>query len=100
MALLGKNINRKEQLKREQMINERHPIVEECIGCNKVEADPDLPEKLENGSVSSYQKCLVYINPAMKWKLGSCSLASHLTVVETGPEKYKPKKYGKKRLGR
>lgn len=98
MAILGKNINKKAQLKREQMINERRSIVEQCIGCKKIE--PDLPEKLKNGSVSSYQKCLVYINPLIKWRLGNCNLASHLTVVETGPEKYKPKKYGKKRRGR
>ena len=97
MAMLGKNINRKEQSRREHMINERQSIVEQCIGCNKVEADPDLPN---DKSASSYQKCLAYINPAMRWKLGSCNLASHLTVVETGPEKYKPKKYGKKRRGR
>lgn len=100
MAKLGKNINRQEQLKREQMINERYPIVEECIGCNRIEPDPDLPDKLKNGSTSSYQKCLAYINPSLKWKLGNCNLASHLTVIETGPEKYKPKKYGKKRRGR
>lgn len=97
MAMFGKNINRKAQLKREQMINERYPIVEQCIGCNKIEADEE--SKAMNG-YHSHQKCLAYINPAMKWKLGSCSLASHLTVIETGPEKYKPKKYGKKRRGR
>ena len=97
MAIIGKNINKKVQLKREQMINERYPIVEECIGCNKVEADPNSPNP---EYTTCYQKCLAYINPAMKWKLGDCNLASHINVIETGPEKYKPKKYGKKRRGR
>jgi len=97
MAILGKNINKKEQFRKEQMINERQPIEEQCIGCNKVEIDPDLPN---DKNTSSYQKCLAYINPLLKWKLGSCNLASHLTVIEIGPEKYKPKKYGKKRLMR
>lgn len=96
MARLGKFINRQEQVRKEQMIKDRQPIIEQCIGCNKVEADPDLPN---NKSTSSYQKCLVYINPTSKWKLGNCNLASHITVEDTGPEKYKPKKYGRKRLG-
>ena len=95
MTILGKNINRKAQLIKEQMINERYPIVEQCVGCNRVEPDPGLPE-----GTSSYQKCSAYINPTLKWKLGNCNLASHLTVIETGPEKYKPKKYGRKRRSR
>ena len=47
MAILGKNINRKAQLIKEQMINERYPIVEQCVGCNRVEPDPGLPESGE-----------------------------------------------------
>jgi hypothetical protein len=92
MAIIGKNINRKEQFKREQMINERYPVVEQCKegkGCERIEYPPN-----------SAPKCLSYINPESKWRLGNCLLASHLTVLETGPEKYKPKKYGRKRRGR
>ncbi len=92
MAIIGKNINKKEQLKREQMINERYPIVEQCKGCKKIELNPDLPD--------NELKCLAYINPKSQWRMGDCHLASHLTVLETGPEKYKPKKYGRKRRGR
>ncbi len=48
-----------------------HEIVEQCDGCNR---------KME------YQAgwyCSACPDPALKWKIGNCNLASHVASVET-----------------
>ena len=47
-----------------------HTIVEECEGCNKVQ---DFP---------SGKYCLVFPDPSAKWRIGNCSMATHLKATE------------------
>lgn len=53
----------------------KFPISEKCIGCNKI----------ENNFCKSYR------NPNAWWKLGYCPLASHVTISS--------KNEGKNRVG-
>lgn len=43
-----------------------HQIVEQCNGCQKV---LDLP-------LGNY--CMIFPDPAIKWRLGTCSMATHI----------------------
>ena len=43
-----------------------HIIVEECEGCQKANEFP------------SGKYCLVFPDPAAKWRVGTCSMATHL----------------------
>lgn len=73
------------------MISERSPVVSECVGdetnpCKRIEPGTEL--------------CLAYINPAQRWKIGTCPLATHIiTRIEAdtgktrvGQQKQKRKK--------
>ena len=60
---------------------ERSPIIDKCIGCEKV---------LPNGS------CNAYIYPVVKWKNGNCPLASHLQKRTQAKEFVDPLKQSKK----
>ena len=50
-----------------------HPVVEKCIGCQKVIEGP------------TEKYCMNFPDPAVKWKVGICSMATH--VKAAGPEK-------------
>ena len=66
----------------------KETIVEQCNGCNRIDED---------------YTCKAYVSPKAKWRNGTCNLASHAVEKETkiqDTDKYKPKKYGKKRRGR
>ncbi len=62
---------------------ERMPIVDQCIGCNKIDGD----------------FCTIWISPATKWRLGTCPTATHFKVdvheqeqkVRVGQQKQKKK---------
>jgi len=43
-----------------------HPVVEQCEGCQKV---LDLP---------TGKFCMIFPDPAIKWRLGTCSMATHV----------------------
>jgi len=43
-----------------------HPIVEQCEGCQRI------------GEFPSGKFCLIYPDPAAKWRLGKCQMATHL----------------------
>lgn len=43
-----------------------HPVVEQCEGCQRV---LDLP---------TGKFCMIFPDPAIKWRLGTCSMASHI----------------------
>ena len=45
-----------------------HPIVEQCEGCQKV---LEAPEQ---------KYCMNFPDPAIKWRLGNCSMATHIKV--------------------
>ncbi len=79
---MNRHIDKRAALRRQEMLSEREETVKECIGCKRVEKS---------------NVCEAYLIPETRWKLGDCLLASHLRVIETGPEKYKPGKFGKRR---
>jgi hypothetical protein len=43
-----------------------HTVVEQCQGCQKAQAFP----------TGTY--CLVFPDPAVKWRVGACNMATHL----------------------
>ena len=45
-----------------------HPIVEQCEGCQKI---LDVP---------TGKYCMIFPDPAIKWRLGTCSMATHVTA--------------------
>lgn len=60
----------------EDLRMKRLPIDERCEGCGKV-----IDER-------GVKKCMAYVNPQVKWKLGHCHLANHVVVSEEqGPSK-------------
>lgn len=80
MPRLGKGIDYKSQSMKKRMMVMRTPIVEQCIGCDKI----DIKEGIEP---SSQDFCTSYINPASIWSRGDCPLASHLEVEDKPKEK-------------
>lgn len=76
---------------REKMLSERTPVVSECI---RDETNPC--KRIEEGT----QLCLAYINPSVRWKLGTCPLATHVVTrinaeqgkTRVGQQKQKRKK--------
>jgi len=66
----------------------RDPIDDQCKGCRRTEI------------VDKEELCCVYLEPALRWRLGECGLSTHHgreVIVEA--DKYKSKKTGKKRRG-
>ncbi|MFP5212018.1 MAG: PxxKW family cysteine-rich protein [Acidobacteriota bacterium] len=65
---------------------EKKPIVEQCDGCDNIEQG---------------DKCKIWVNPAAKWRLGTCPSATHVKVEAKQPEQkvrvgqQKQKKKGK-----
>jgi len=47
---------------------DRRPIIEQCNGCDRVQSD--------GGS----QLCSAFAFPETKWRLGNCSMATHIKV--------------------
>ena len=44
-----------------------HTIVEQCEGCQKVKEFP------------TGKYCLVFPDPAVKWRIGNCNMATHIS---------------------
>jgi hypothetical protein len=42
-----------------------HPVIEQCDGCQKT-------QEFSNGKY-----CLVFPDPAIKWRVGACNMATH-----------------------
>jgi len=87
---VGENTQFKSMQKRLKEM--RTPIIEKCIGCNKIDVE-------EGVAPTSQDLCKSYINPEKNWKLGDCPLASHLqkeekskSKVRVGQQKQKKKK--------
>ncbi len=56
---------------------DRRPIVEKCVGCDRI-------LKAEGDG----QLCKAFANPEAKWRLGNCSMATHIKAeVAKGAEK-------------
>ena len=62
-----------------------HQIIEQCEGCQKIKEFP------------TGKYCLSFPDPAMKWKAGICSMATHMKVSNVkAPEKINPLKASKR----
>lgn len=46
-----------------------HQIVEQCEGCQKVKEFP------------TGKYCLVFPEPSLKWRIGTCSMATHVKAA-------------------
>jgi hypothetical protein len=66
-------VNKKYEAKKSAMLSNRESIVEECVGCKRVD-----------GSF-----CNAFISPKVKWHLGHCNLATHKVFVEDEIEEKK-----------
>ena len=65
-----------------------HTIIEKCEGCQKI------------ADLSTGQYCLSFPDPAMRWRIGTCSMASHAKVsISKGNGKLNPLKSSKRRAG-
>jgi len=64
-----------------------HQIVEKCGDCNKIKEFP------------TGKYCLSFPDPAIKWRLGTCSLATHVkTFSGERKEKVNPLKASKRKM--
>jgi hypothetical protein len=62
-----------------------HTVVEQCEGCQKV----------ANFPTGDY--CLIFPDPASKWRLGTCNMATHLKgKAKAGNGKLNPLKASKR----
>jgi hypothetical protein len=62
-----------------------HPVIEQCDGCQKTQ------------EFSAGKYCLVFPDPAMKWRVGTCNMASHLKATNgKGNGKINPLKASKR----
>ena len=62
-----------------------HPIVEQCDGCQKINEFP------------AGKYCLSFPDPAIKWRVGTCSMATHVRASnEKGNGKINPLKASKR----
>ncbi len=63
-----------------------HPVVEQCEGCQKTK---DFP---------AGEYCLSFPDPAIKWRVGTCSMATHLKAsTSKGNGKLNPLKASKRK---
>ena len=46
-----------------------HPVVEQCNGCQKAKEFP------------SGTYCLMFPDPAIKWRTGNCNMATHMKAA-------------------
>ncbi len=60
------------------------PIVEKCDGCER------------HGSFEGKDYCFSYQNPASKWTLGRCNLATHVKTAVQAQAKVNPLKASKR----
>lgn len=93
------SIDKKAQAIKEQMINERLPVVDKCkINKKMVTVKRELVEMTQGPCerIDNDDKCLVYINPAAMWKLGECGLATHIIQEEDEKKFVNPIKASKR----
>ena len=61
-----------------------HPIVEQCEGCQKAQEFP------------SGVYCISFPEPAVKWRLGTCNMATHIKAEVKKGVKVNPIKASKR----
>lgn len=65
------------------------PIIEKCSGCDRIVEE------------NSSQHCGTFMNPAAKWRLGFCNLATHAKPeIKVVTVKVNPLKAAKRAAGR
>ena len=75
MAQIGIGENNQFKSMQKRLREMRKPIIEKCIGCDKVDIE-------EGATPTSQDLCNAYIDPEQNWKNGDCPLASHLIIEE------------------
>jgi len=61
-----------------------HPIVDQCDGCQRI---IEIPTE---------KYCMSFPDPAIKWKIGVCNMATHIKISNTGNNKVNPLKASKR----
>ncbi len=63
-----------------------HPIIEACYGCSHIE------------EFNQVKFCKISAEPASKWSMGSCNMATHTVPVQKAetPQKVNPLKASKR----
>lgn len=63
-----------------------YPVIDQCEGCQKI---LDVP---------TGKYCMIFPDPAIKWRLGTCSMATHVKAMKDGkaPGKLNPIKASKR----
>jgi hypothetical protein len=79
-------------------MDERLPIIDKCKIFTKEVMVKRKPVMMEKGPCSRIDgdKCGAYINPAAKWKLGHCGLATHIIHEEDEQKFINPIKASKR----
>ncbi len=101
MSRHGTSGDRKAQLRKEQMINERTPIVTECKIFKKMVTIKGKSVEMTQGPCDriDVNKCFAYINPSAMWRLGDCGLATHIIQAEDEKKFINPIKASKRGYG-
>ena len=101
MAKHGTSGDRKAQLRKEQMINERESVVEKCRILKKIVTVKREPVEMTQGPCKRIDgdKCSVYIKPSIMWKLGDCGLATHIIQEDDEKKFINPIKASKRGYG-
>ena len=55
---------------------EHRPVVEQCTGCERISANE-----------SAGKLCSAFAFPETKWRLGACSMATHIQTASKNTEK-------------
>ena len=55
-------------------VSTARPVVEQCLGCDRI---------LKNLKETDGQRCSAFAFPDAKWRLGPCSMATHIKA-DTG----------------
>ena len=81
------------------------PVIDKCLLLTKEipvrDKDPIMMEKGPCNRIADDKTCCAYINPAAKWRLGDCGLATHLFYEEeVNKFKLNPIKASKKGRGK
>ena len=84
----------------EEMREKREDIIDGCLIQRKTIAKKGKPDELiEKGPCDKVEgkKCMAYMYPASRWRLGNCALASHIIGQEDKTKFVNPIKKSKRK---
>ena len=61
-----------------------HQIIDSCLGCQKIQEFP------------TGKYCISFPEPAVKWRIGVCNMATHVKAEEKASGKINPLKASKR----